>query len=725
MSCANDGTFTVIVAGDENEYIYTVSCDHSGGTNWYHPHFHGSSALQTNGGAAGMLIIEPGVRESADTPMLYQSLPEQYLIIQSLSEQCLMIQSLLELYLIIQDFSVQDLTAYSLMSGDAVFDTNIQDPFATVNGCTGGSQVINVEAGQWTRLRTLHSGNLYNAIVTIEPAAAGANTPLCDVVLLQKDGAWLGTVPRTVQGTAPGEAPALFFTPSSRNDVAVRCAGAGAKHEIRYAQVNNALRADPEVIATLEVSPSTRPPAADLPQWSPCRPAYLQDLTGLTPQQLGNAYPIELRQTINNAQFSGPEDYMHELELAVPEQWLVTGTDLHPLHVHVNHFQIGKVTAANQWAEAPEWLQEGDYMDSLSAKGSVQLLVRPERFSGVMIIHCHITSHADQGMMAVFNIKGKGADALSPPQVAAGDFGTCPFLVPQSAPFRGTPATIPGVIEAEQFDTGGQNIAYWNDNTDDLAGPVPPRSLEAVEVVASTDGATTSVTSIRAGEWLKYTVNVEQTGTYGLTMFSVRREGSTSSTYALVATLSTGPGRKGVSWSLWSGQRSCPTDPKETTGLVSRVADSNLKLSDDADVYGAYVAPEPAALTAGPQTLLLCFDKDMVNARIDSLALRYCAASAALCAPRLAAAAAAAAARNDALLNPVAPPPPPPAVPATEPVPAKPVPAKPVAAKPVAAKPVAAKPVAAKPVAAKPVAAKPVAAKPVAAKPVAETGARA
>ncbi|KAG5188323.1 hypothetical protein JKP88DRAFT_304920 [Tribonema minus] len=393
-----DDTFTVVEAGGENEFIYTIPCDHSGGTN--------CSALQTNGGAAGMLVIEPGEREIADMPVAYRSLPEQYLVI--------------------QDFSVKDLTTYSLVSGDAVFDTDIPDTFAAANGCaqrSGGAQ-ITVAAGQWTRLRMLHAGSAQNAVITIEPAAAAATAagaagaaaaavPRCDMVLLQKDGAWLGSVPRTVRGAAPGGAPALFFTPSSRNDVAIRCADAGVEHEIRYTQVNNSLRPDAEVIGTVTVTPDARPPAPDLPEWGPCRPAYLKDLTVLTPEQLGAAYPLELRQTINGAQFEGPDVIMHELTLGVPEQWLVTGTDQHPLHVH-----IGGVSAENQWDDAPDWLVVGDWMDSLSARGRVPILVHPERFSGPMVIHCHITSHADQGMMAVFTIKGRGADALTPPQLA-------------------------------------------------------------------------------------------------------------------------------------------------------------------------------------------------------------------------------------------------------------------------------------------------------------------
>lgn len=38
--------------------VYTIPCDHAGGTFWYHPHHHGSTSLQMGGGAMGALIIE-------------------------------------------------------------------------------------------------------------------------------------------------------------------------------------------------------------------------------------------------------------------------------------------------------------------------------------------------------------------------------------------------------------------------------------------------------------------------------------------------------------------------------------------------------------------------------------------------------------------------------------------------------------------------------------------
>ena len=50
--------------------VYTLPCDHAGGTFWYHPHHHGSIALQIGGGAMGALIVE-------DRPDVH-GIPDQY-----------------------------------------------------------------------------------------------------------------------------------------------------------------------------------------------------------------------------------------------------------------------------------------------------------------------------------------------------------------------------------------------------------------------------------------------------------------------------------------------------------------------------------------------------------------------------------------------------------------------------------------------------------------------
>jgi len=83
-----------------------------------------------------------------------------------------------------------------------------------------------------------------------------------------------------------------------------------------------------------------------------------------------------------------------------------------------------------------------------------------------------------------------------------------------SPAYGGTPAPVPGTFEAENFDEGGQSIAYF-DTTPGNAGAAY-RSTD-VDIEPTTDtGGGYDVMKTKAGEWLKYTVNVTASGTYPL-----------------------------------------------------------------------------------------------------------------------------------------------------------------------------------------------------------------
>jgi hypothetical protein len=56
--------------------------------------------------------------------------------------------------------------------------------------------------------------------------------------------------------------------------------------------------------------------------------------------------------------------------------------------------------------------------------------------------------------MGVMNIAGKGSDALAAPTVT--DFGSCPSVLPTSTAYGGNAALVPGTIQAERFDNGGE-----------------------------------------------------------------------------------------------------------------------------------------------------------------------------------------------------------------------------------------------------------------------------
>eukprot|EP00903_Cladosiphon_okamuranus_P008293 g7980.t1 len=75
-----------------------------------------------------------------------------------------------------------------------------------------------------------------------------------------------------------------------------------------------------------------------------------------------------------------------------------------------------------------------------------------------------------------------------------------------SAAFLGIPASIPGTIQAENFDFGGEGLAYSDADPANNGGGF--RTTEAVDISVMADQAGYNVGWIRPGEFLRYTVNV-------------------------------------------------------------------------------------------------------------------------------------------------------------------------------------------------------------------------
>ena len=99
-------------------------------------------------------------------------------------------------------------------------------------------------------------------------------------------------------------------------------------------------------------------------------------------------------------------------------------------------------------------------------------------------------------------------------------------------PFKGTAAAIPGKIQMEDFDvpgTGrGDEYASYSDNDEENHGDSDYRKEDAPSVdLYKKSGDRVVVGYIQKGEWLEYTVNVAETGTY--TMFAaVASDGGSS-----------------------------------------------------------------------------------------------------------------------------------------------------------------------------------------------------
>lgn len=107
-----------------------------------------------------------------------------------------------------------------------------------------------------------------------------------------------------------------------------------------------------------------------------------------------------------------------------------------------------------------------------------------------------------------------------------------------TAAYGGTPWPIPGTIQAEDFDNGGQNVGYFDSTPENLGGAY--RTTEYVDIQSATESAA-YIGWTDPGEWMKYSVNVLSAGVYtlqarvasmnALSSFRVELDGVTIATF--------------------------------------------------------------------------------------------------------------------------------------------------------------------------------------------------
>jgi hypothetical protein len=82
-----------------------------------------------------------------------------------------------------------------------------------------------------------------------------------------------------------------------------------------------------------------------------------------------------------------------------------------------------------------------------------------------------------------------------------------------STPFSGVALAIPGWIQAEDFDNGGQGVTYSDNSPGNSGGAYRATDVD----IEPTSSGGYAVAYVAAGEWLRYTVNVAAGGTYTVT----------------------------------------------------------------------------------------------------------------------------------------------------------------------------------------------------------------
>ncbi|CAM9301442.1 unnamed protein product [Chrysoparadoxa australica] len=488
-----------VLPGEEFEYTYVIPCDHSGGTHWYHAHHHGSVTLQAGGGLAAMLIIEDNPRTEVGMPPQLANLPEALLFF--------------------HEEATETLSFVSLASGDPIYQTTSTTDHYTVNGCDNSSTFkqgglkLNLYADEWTRVRILNQGLQDNIVVNLFAPSTGdgessfePNTEFgnCEIGLLAMDGVYINEVPRMLEDNV------IFLSISSRADVIVKCPSELAGSE--FSVTATRLAKEPEPVGRVVILPNKHGIQGKMPEWRPCRPYYLTDLREL-PQEMfpHGRKSLKVRDTINGLLFD-PAVYLYDdLETTELQDWYIEGSRVHPFHMHVNHMQIQDGVLNHD--EAPNWFQSGDWIDTVSIPDRTHVRFATDRYGGDVLVHCHIYTHSDNGIMSQIFIQG-GHGPVSTPAVLL--HGTCPL--PLQAPFGGAPAELPGPLQVAHFDEGGQDITY-NNLYEDIGLDFNPIRLDTSVEIAPKAGTQADhiVTHIKSGEWLTYTIDLKITGPYSAT----------------------------------------------------------------------------------------------------------------------------------------------------------------------------------------------------------------
>jgi hypothetical protein len=95
-------------------------------------------------------------------------------------------------------------------------------------------------------------------------------------------------------------------------------------------------------------------------------------------------------------------------------------------------------------------------------------------------------------------------------------------------PYTGSAKVIPSVIQAVDFDKGGEGAGYHDLSSSNEGGAYRP--AEGVDIVSSTNLGRFVVNNFRSGEWLAYTVTVASEGQYDFGI-QASNNGSTSGAF--------------------------------------------------------------------------------------------------------------------------------------------------------------------------------------------------
>ena len=476
----SDNVLISIAPGERFRYEYDIPSDHPAGTFWYHPHAHGSGFVQVGSGMAGALIVTGNRLPTATSPGDFDILlkdergrpiPERVMIIQQIEYGCLDDKGKVEGKWNDDNEPIRPLTCSAGRIGQIEsFDTDWgwqrTGRYTGINGKVQ-PQLSDARAGAFERWRLVNAGTgegMRMRLFRLHPSAPPLRTVKAEEQMAWRERyctgqplpMWQIALDGLTRSAIRKVDEAVLFA-GERLDVLIRLPEAGL-----YCMVNDTSRVDtekknPSRMVALVGAKGAVAAAADpetLLQAMLIRSAE-KALRGNEKAAVRARVVNELRDGLKLSSFTwhrpipkdevsgyreailnivdGPErtafrvngrTYDHNridavLPLGKAEEWrAISLIDNHPLHIHVNPFQIisiedaqeRDVTDPNSPAFDPDYIGlKGQWKDTIRLKQDLRFAFRTryERFTGDFVIHCHIMFHGDHGMMQNLRISAE------------------------------------------------------------------------------------------------------------------------------------------------------------------------------------------------------------------------------------------------------------------------------------------------------------------------------
>jgi FtsP/CotA-like multicopper oxidase with cupredoxin domain len=442
---ADDVLMQIAPNGGRFQYGFRIPRTQSPGTHWYHPHKHGSVAIQVINGMSGAFeVVDPTT--GLDRMQAENHISERLLAFQQISD------------------------TLNLMSGAGGV------PATLVNGQY--RPVITMQRGSTERWRIVNENVTKSASFSLSfPDLPGEEPQAYEIA---RDG--VAYAPVNFLSKPADRDTALFMGPGNRLDVLMKAPPRTGLFQATITLVEHleaeedSSRKRPRLVGAAPGEPGAVPktlvffvnvvdPApgerSTFPAALPPLPPFLNTLAGpldsiMPPDStevvvftargatsgtpdffLGNQqYPL---QQFNPGSVFVPRTgagagVANPMHLDSTQTWKVVNTDNktnHPFHIHVNPFQVvyvhapnandqyqtlyKRLNAASQTNRSPIWLDVLPLPTS-TATDTAYVLIRQQytEFPGWYVMHCHILGHEEQGMMQVLQVVAPG-DTVRPP----------------------------------------------------------------------------------------------------------------------------------------------------------------------------------------------------------------------------------------------------------------------------------------------------------------------